>query len=331
MKTVIAIGTFGNLEFTKLAVRSIRETCAPEGVHIAIIVGKPDDDATLEWAKSQRLQDWARSQELSPAGDTRFHWLKHDTNKGFPVACNDMIDFAFNRAIAQFDNLIILGNDVVVYPGAINAMIECARTTDYEWICASQYDAQSLRNEFPEARQFFKRSENIFTNFDARPWELKLPHVASIPPEIRGNRMSDVQNCCLFKRSVFGKLGYFDANFWPNGYFSDNDFCYRAVQAGVKGCALPHAAYFHFGSRTMHQEPSRAAIHDGCFQRNAQFYQAKWGGLPDAEKFKDAFGGKTHYKLGACEPLPCEPLRIPTRLHENEVVGFWSQTKFVQA
>ena len=324
MKTVVAIGTFGNLEFTKLAVRSIRETHTytgnPDDLAIAVIVGKPDDEATLRWVKLER------------GSNPEFHWLKHDTNKGFPVACNDMIDFAFNRApLMQFDNLIILGNDVVVYPGAIDAMIECAKTTDYEWICASQYDAQSLRNEFPEARQFFKRAENIFTDFDARPWDLKLPHVLSIPPEIRGNRMSDVQNCCLFKKSVFGKLGYFDANFWPNGYFSDNDFCYRAVQAGVKGCALPHAAYFHFGSRTMHQEPSRAAIHDGCFQRNAQFYQSKWGGLPDAEKFKEAFGGKTHYKLGACEPLPCEPLKITTRFHENEVVGFWSQTKFVQA
>lgn len=316
MKTVVAIGTFGNLEFTKMAVRSIRETWIPSRgseLHIAIIIGKPDDHATLEWAQWERLSD------------SGFKWLKHDTNLGFPVACNDMLDYAFG--MRAYDNLIILGNDVVAYPRCLNSMIECAATTDYDWICASQYDARSMFNEFPEIRHLFKRSELIFSDFDARPWDVKLPHVLAINPEIRGNSMSDVQNCCLFKRGAFERLGYFEANCWPNGYFGDNDYCYRAVQLGVKGCALPHAAYFHFTSRTMHQEPSRAAIHDSCFERNSQFYRMKWGGLPDAERFKLPFDGKTHYKLGGMEPLPTHGLKIPTREHEGKCVEFWSTLK----
>lgn len=312
MKSVIGICTFGLLGFSKLAVRSIYETYTgkPDDLAICVIVGKPGDTATSQWVRECR------------ASDPRFHWLEHETNVGFPAACNDMIDFARTRG---FDNLIIQGNDVIAYPRAIDALIECAATTDYEWVSASQYDARSLFNEFPEARPFFKRSELIFTDFDARPWDLKLPHVLALKPEVRGHSMCDVQNLTLFKRSALDKLGYYDVNTFPNGYMGDNDMCYRAVQLGVKGCALPHSAFFHFVSRCMHQEPSRAAIHDTCFQRNSQFYQIKWGGLPDAEKFKLPFDGKTHYKLGAGDPIVNQGLKIATRDDEARCIEFWSR------
>ena len=42
---------------------------------------------------------------------------------------------------------------------------------------------------------------------------------------------------------MWEKLGYFDANFWPNGYFSDNDYARRANLIGVRACGLAHAAY----------------------------------------------------------------------------------------
>lgn len=131
MNTLIGLTSFGpgNLPFTKLAVRAIRETVKgdcrrdnngdgncdrhPNGcpqVHVGVIVGKPGDTETLQWCHEQR------------AADSRFHWLAHQTNKGFAACINDFYDLAF-KLRRNFDNLIIQGSDVIPYPRAIVAFM----------------------------------------------------------------------------------------------------------------------------------------------------------------------------------------------------------------
>lgn len=306
MTTVIGLVTFGNIDFTKLAVRSIRETYTgnPDDLEIAMVVGKPGDEETLQWAKDERVKD------------RHFHWMSHTTNRGFAASCNDLWDFALTRGR---DNLIIVGNDVIAYPGAIDAMIATARDTDWEWICASQFDVKSLINHHPEAKRYFTGENLLFKDFDSRPWDLHLDAVHAITPEIRGGAMCDVQNLCLFKRSVHDKIGYFDANYWPGGYFSDNDYCRCGVLAGVKGCQLPNAAYFHFWSRTIHQ--GSGSTTDKNFGANEGFYSNKWGGLVGGEKWILPFQGQS-VEVSPGVSLP-GTLKIPNRRAEDEIVKFW--------
>lgn len=332
MKSLIGITSFGpgNLPFTKLAVHALRETIKgdcrrdnnmdgncdrhPNGcpqVHIGVIIGMPGDIETMEWCKEQRF------------ADSRFHWLDHKTNRGFAASINDFYDRAFLPPRGDFDNLIIMGSDVIPYPGAVDALIECADTTDYEWICSSQYDTKSLCRDYVEARQFFTGDRYLYSDFSARPWDLHLPSVLALKPSIVGNSMCDVRNLCLFKRSVFDKIGYADVNFWPSAYFEDNCYCRRAVLAGVKGCALPHSAYFHFWSRVMHQEASRKATHDRYFQANERYYHAKWGGPVGGEKFTVPFNGKAlEIAPGVIAP---SGIKIGSRLHEDAMIEMWAK------
>lgn len=318
MKTLIGIVTFGNLAFTKLAIRGIEETvrgnlCDSGEPDLFVVVGKPDDLETVEWLQAKNI---------------RFLWHR-DGNRGFPASLNDIYDYAWPSLAEQwngmsvhsqrgwdYDNLILMGNDVVPYPRAILSMMEVAMTTPWEWICASQYDVKSLVRDHPEVRPLFTGHDFRFSDFSARPWAV---HTDFREPAIHGNSMCDVRNLCLFKRSVAEKLGYADVNFWPGGYFEDNDYCLRAVQAGIRGCTLPHAAYFHFWSRTIHQAGGGSTT-GGHFERNRQYYLLKWGGDPTREAYSRPFDGNYRHRPNAATR---GDLLIDSRADETAVANYW--------
>jgi GT2 family glycosyltransferase len=275
VRTLVGIVTFGNLEFTKLTIRSIRESAKFWSVDFFVVVGKPGDVETVKWLE----------EEATKYGDIAYKC--HSANRGFPVSINDIYDQAWVPH-ADFDQVIIAGNDVVPYPGAIDAMIDCAVETDFEWIAASQFDARSLINSYPEQAKYFSGPTLVFTDFAARPWDVHAAAVAATPANIETNPngpslIKDVRNLCLFKKSVFDKIGYADVNFFPGGYFEDNDYARRAVNAGIKSCALSHSQYFHFWSRTIYQSdagdrPPVAGVaksRDQYFQANERFYHTK--------------------------------------------------------
>ena len=303
MKTLIGIVTFGNLPFTQLTLNELRRT-TQSPVDYRVIVGQPGDSATAAWLRREG-----------------FPLRCHFTNRGFPASLNDLWDEANGGG---YDNLILCGNDVIPYPGAVDAMIAEAARGVWEWICASQFDAKSLVARYPAARQFFTGEELRFTDFTARPWELHQSQIP--PPRTEPGALKDVQNLCLFRRSVWEKLGYFDANFWPNGYFSDNDYARRAHLIGVRACGLAHAAYFHFWSRTIHQGEARP--NGSYFARNSAYYDAKWGGQPEGEQWAVPFAGQS-YELPGSRNGPTGQLllpptvRQPTRADEALLVRYW--------
>lgn len=252
-RTLLGISTYGNLSFTRLAIQSVRET-AKKDVKILVVVGKPDDVETLEFAH-----------------DNVDMVIKHDRNWGFPVSCNDVFDAAWKHA--DFDYTILMGNDVVAYSGCIDGLIEMAEKGPWEQVCGTQYDVQSLLRDHPEAGEFFSGPNHVFNDFSKRPWELHQPRTEY--GEEPGT-LKDIQNMTLYTKGAFTKLGYFDVGFWPNGYFSDNSYARRGVNGGVKGVGAPHCEFFHFWSRTIHQGESRP--NSVYFERNREHYVSLWGG-----------------------------------------------------
>lgn len=298
MKTLIGIVSYGNLDFLKLALRGIRETVTKQA-DVAVVVAKPGDNPMVEYLH----------------GLGGIHVIVNAYNKGFCGSLNDIYDHAFVNG--DYDAVIIMGNDVIPYPKAIDRMIECAEATAHESVSACQYDVKSLCRDYPESRQFFKGSNYDFTNFNARPWEY---HHAPDENVIRSASKADVQNLTLFKRSVFEKLGFFDVNYFSGGYYSDNCYCRCSDLAGVDGCTLTGAAFFHFWSRTIHQ--GNKPNHDRFFRQNEAYYETKWGGLVGREKYTVPFnGGEVQLPDG----LPVTPaLKISSRANEASAIAFWS-------
>jgi GT2 family glycosyltransferase len=293
--TMVGIVAYGGGDFLELG---IRELWRSEGdFSVLVIQAKPGD---------QDMED-----RLFRLGMPR---ITHSENQGFPASINDLYDAAFTKG--DYDNLIIMGNDVVPMPGAIEAMINCADTTDYEMVCGSEFNAKFLTNQYPEARKFFHGENLIFTDWGARPWLLHHDGQTGVEPDTR----KDIRNLMLFKRSSFEKVGYDDVNFWPNGYFADNDYGRRCDLLDVKACGLKEAAFFHFTSRTIHQNEQRD--HGRYFDQNRMFYEHKWGGSPGQEKYSTPFNGG-HYRLGEIE-VPCD-MRIASRDHEPACIDYWSK------
>lgn len=313
MKTLIGIVTFGNLPFTQLTIDSIRErTTRP--VDLFIVVGKPGDEETIRFLEARGIP-----------------FVFHGENQGFPASLNDIYDYAWGRP-EPYDNLVIAGNDVVPYPGAIDALIEVAEGSDWEWVCSSQFDVKSLCEHYPNARQYFEGDTYVFNRWGksltqvdywpaVRPWDWHADKVPPARPEgIQPDCIKDVRNLCLFKRSVFDKIGYADANFWPGGYFEDNDYCTRARKAGIRACGVAHSAYFHFWSRTIHQgSGSTTSRH---FQNNARYYGMKWGGSFDHEAYDRPFEGHG-WNLGPEDIVLPGSLKISNRKDERRIIEYW--------
>lgn len=297
MSTLIGIVTFGNLEFTKLAVQGIRETVT-KPYDIFIVVGKWEDTETKEWVKKEGIPH-----------------IVHELNMGFPASVNDIYDFAWKEN--DYDNLVIIGNDVIPYPYAIDSMIEVADTTDYEWVCAKQYDVKGLCKDYPQAKEFFKGDKYLFTDFNARPWELFEGYSEEVIAD-EGTGLSDVHNLALFTKSVFDKIGYIDVNFYP-AYYEDNDYVRRAIRSGVKSCTVDNSYYFHFWSRTIHQ--GQGGSTNAYFNMNRNFYILKWGGDFMQETFEEPFNGG-QWKLAPGLIMESE-MNIQDRDLEKEIIRIW--------
>ena len=136
MKTAIGIVTYGNAQFTRLGLVEIIKRVKDWRETICLVAGKPGDTDTVDLARTYGTEI-----------------IRHQENKGFPASINDLYDWAWGEG--RFDNLIMMGNDVVPFPGAIDALINQAATTDYELIAGSELDARSLVERYPDARQHF--------------------------------------------------------------------------------------------------------------------------------------------------------------------------------
>ncbi|KKM02414.1 hypothetical protein LCGC14_1784680 [marine sediment metagenome] len=295
--SLVGMVTYGGLEFSKLTIKGIRETTT-KPIFFYVVVGKPNDLATIEWLNSEGIPH-----------------IIHNENYGFPCSVNDIYDFAWNRN--NFDNIIMVGNDIYPYPYAIDSMIEIAETTDYEWIAAKQLvDSRLLVDLYPEVSKYFNGPDCIFSDFNSRPWEVFTDYSEKI--EIADDAISNVHDLCLYKRGVFDKIGYVDVNFYP-AYYEDNDYARRGVNAKIKACTLVNALYFHFWSRTIKQEGG--ASNPTYFGKNGAFYRTKWGGNFANEAYKIPFNEKPFELTKGIFLSPS--LKIDSRDNEKAIINYW--------
>ena len=276
---LFSCASFGGLEFTKLAINGIRKTTKSD-FDLLCVVGKPEDWDTIDWLESENI-----------------FYIAHKENMGFPYSINDVFDFAWKTN--NYRNLILYGNDTIPYEFCTDSLINFANSTDYEIISAFQYEVRTLIEDYPETSQYFEGEKLIITDFSGKPWEKFIDYSKEI--QVADMQLYDIQNLCLYKKSVFDNVGYADVNYYP-AYFVDNDYAKRMDMAGVKGCTLTNARFFHFWSRVFKQGSGGSTDH--FFDNNLLYYKSKWGGVVGKEKRK-------------------APIKIDSRDGEEETIALW--------
>jgi hypothetical protein len=98
--------------------------------------------------------------------------------------------------------------------------------------------------------------------------------------------------CCAMSIETFGKVGYFDENFWP-AYYEDTDWDRRAILLKLFPHADQRVLVEHERSLTSRINPDIQKQTQINFQINEQYYIRKWGGLQGRETFSTPFNNPT--------------------------------------
>lgn len=294
-KVLVGMVTFGNLKYTRMSLNALRDhTSLP--FDLMVVSGKKND-GTEKFCKSEGI-------------DCKLH----SVNWGFPRGINDI----YERAWVQndYDYVVVIGNDVLPYQGAIDSLVELADRSDYEWIAGVEHMTPSqLVKKFPKYSNNFTGGRynlkgDVFTGWK----EIMVPKSDKLTDLKNHAIVGDSHNLCLFKKSLFDKIGYVDVNFYP-AYFEDNDYGRRARLTEAKMARYSGSPYFHFWSRTIH-EAGMSATNDKYFPLNEKHYIRKWGGKPGKETWNIPFNGKNFDGYSS-------EIKISDRDLEERIINKW--------
>lgn len=187
---------------------------------------------------------------------------------------------AFERG---YDLVLILNNDVVLHPEAIDRLVEkfASQKKGHPGHPFSQPELgmvtmMDITGECVEPKDIFNKS----------PKDFEL--------------VAEAEHPCfsgfMINQECYERIGEFDEGFDPC-YFEDNDYHRRIKLGGMKAIVLPTALFYHYGSRTQNESGDTPVCSSPQFEKLRAYYVAKWGGPPGHETWDSPFNGTTDIKL----------------------------------
>ena len=240
----IIIPVYNSVEYTKECIESIRR-CSPMDETEIIIIDNGSTDNTAEYLKSEK--------------DIKV--ITNKENDGFASAVNQGI----RRARGDF--LVILNNDVVVSDSWLDRLRRVSETDFQLGIVGPVTNYISGSQMIPDV-----------------PYDSieKMPEYAENRWTKYGMSLKYEQNLrgfCLFvKKKVVETIGGFDERF-RIGNYEDDDFCLRALRAGIK-CAIAEGVFIHHHGSVTFQLLKED--YEKLLIENAQRYSQKWNLEPPA-------------------------------------------------
>lgn len=176
------------------------------------------------------------------------------------IGCAGAWNYGIKYAIEKFDSkyFFIPNNDILLHPLAIDILIKALRHPK-----SILTTATDVSGRVAQATDVLK---------------MKIPEKTRLTeaPEF---------SCFMLNKKAIDKVGYFDEKFYP-AYFEDNDYHYRIKLAGCRAVKTNKALYFHYGSRTIKDNPDVKEKSNLGYTANREYYKQKWGGKPGEEKYK---------------------------------------------
>jgi glycosyltransferase involved in cell wall biosynthesis/DNA-binding SARP family transcriptional activator len=246
-QTSIIILTCNQLQYTKKCIESIFQNTQES--YELIFVDNGSTDGTVEYLESEVLRDYT---------DLRIRIIKNSENKGFAGGNNQGI------AAASGDYILLLNNDVVVTPGWLKRLINCAQRNPQIGIvgpCSNYVSGTQLVKDVTYDLNTLAGLSEFSNKFADR-------FLAQAEPILRA-----VGFCMLIKRAVIDKIGGMDDRYGL-GNFEDDDFSLRATIAGFESWIARDCFIHHFGHRTFIGE--KVDIQNSLL-KNWEVFKEKWG------------------------------------------------------
>jgi len=189
---------------------------------------------------------------LASFGD-RITVVRHTTNTGFGVACNDGV-----AAARASEYVILLNNDTVPQPGWLQALIEDSEAHPGTAVVGSQL-------LFPNATI---QHAGVVICQDRCPRHIYSGFPAHHPAVNKSRRFQIVTAACaLIRRAVFEQIGGFDPAF-RNGY-EDVDLCLRIGEIG-------HEVRYCHRSVVYHLESLSRVMRTSQDRKNQELLRKRW-------------------------------------------------------
>jgi GT2 family glycosyltransferase len=201
-----------------------------------IVIDNGSTDGTLDYCRQEKVS-----------------FISLASNRGFPTACNKGL------RMASGNTLLLLNNDVLVSRNWLKNMMTCL------------YSAEDIGIVGPLTNYASGRQQvNMpFTSLDEMAGQLNEPDAGKW---LHTDRI--VGLCFLFKRELMEQIGLLDERFSP-GHYEDDDYCYRARNAGYKLMIAGDVFIFHHGSASFGRQ-DESALKQLIENKRHQFIE-KWG------------------------------------------------------
>ncbi|MGT2477798.1 glycosyltransferase family 2 protein [Methylobacterium oryzae CBMB20] len=185
--------------------------------------------------------------------------IRNARNEGYGRANNRGV-----RAAATAEHVLIVNPDVVLRPGAVDALLEAARS----WPDAGLLAPRLVE---PDGRFFFQARSLLAPYLTNPAGRLALPQGDACAPFLSGA-------CLMMPRALFLDLGGFDENIFL--FYEDDDLCRRVADRGRALIHVHRAEALHGRGRSSAPEPGRV-FRARWHQAWSRAYVSRKYGLPD--------------------------------------------------
>jgi GT2 family glycosyltransferase/SAM-dependent methyltransferase len=182
---------------------------------------------------------------------------------GYTIAAN------LGMRAAGGDYVVLLNSDTVVTYGWLERIVACGESDERIGILGPLSNAASHQS-IPALRDSDGWATNPLPSFLTPDGLAKL--LDRVSPRSRP-RLPFVNGFCyVVKRPVLDTIGYFDEERFPSGYCEENDFSFRAAQAGFELAVADDCYVFHAKSKSYTPEARKPIA-----KRNYEVFLRKHG------------------------------------------------------
>lgn len=169
--------------------------------------------------------------------------ILNEENLGFSKGNNQGIEIATGEYIG------FLNNDILLYPNWFEKVEEVFQKENAAFVSPRHINPHYDLTDENHYIQYFKHNFNYSKKYEK-------------------NFDECVFSCVITKKSVIDSIGKFDENY-TQAFFEDNDFKYRAIEAGYGVYVSNEVCFFHFGSVTSKNLNQN-------LENNRQYYYSKY-------------------------------------------------------